>query len=154
MSKHLCSIQQPIMDRYSIQQSRGGDDTNNTVDTGVTRQKNEKNQTLKQLDRKLDKIHQDLAQVSRSQQTSGPPREARPSVWSVPPHNLALTYELTPSTARVVFRILDPVFIQWNHVDQSIIVKTPRRYVAKPVWRNSRGQVTQSLAHARDYANF
>jgi len=75
-------------------------------------------------------------------------------VWSCPPRNPALTYELTPGSARVVFRVLDPVFIQWNHMDQSIIVKTPRRYAAKPVWCNSRGQVTQPLARTRDYGNF
>jgi len=59
-----------------------------------------------------------------------------------------------PSAARVVFRILDPVFIQWNHMDQNIIVITPKKYVAKSVWRNSRGQVTQTPARARDYATF
>jgi len=75
-------------------------------------------------------------------------------VWNCPPRNPDLIYELTPSAARVVLRILDPVFIQWNHMDQNIMVRTPRRYDAKPVWRNSRGQVTQPLARARDYANF
>ena len=39
-------------------------------------------------------------------------------------------------------------------MDHSIIVKTPRRYVARPVWRNSRGQITQPPACSKDYANF
>ena len=39
-------------------------------------------------------------------------------------------------------------------MDQSIIVKTPRRYVARSVWHNRSGQVTQPLARARNYANF
>ena len=75
-------------------------------------------------------------------------------MWNCPPRNPDLIYELTPSAARMVLRILDPVFIQWNHMDENIMVRTPRRYDAKPVWRNSRGQVTQPLARARDYANF
>jgi len=35
-----------------------------------------------------------------------------------------------------------------------IIIKTPRRYVAKPLWRDSRGHVTPIRARARDYAKF
>ena len=39
-------------------------------------------------------------------------------------------------------------------MDQKIIVKTPRRYVANPLWRDSRGHVMPMLARAQDYAKF
>jgi len=113
-------------------------------------------QTLRQLDRKLDRIQQDLTQVNRAQQTHETFSNSRQLAWSQPPRKHALTYVLTPSAAQVLFRILDPVFIQWQHMDQSIIVKTPRRYVARSVWRNLRGQtqITQPPACTRDHANF
>ena len=111
-------------------------------------------QTLRNLDRKLDKIHQDLAQVSRSQCRNESQQRPRPLIGRNPPYKSALTYELTPTTARIVFCILDPNCIQWLHVDQKIIVKTPRRYVAKPLWRDSRGHVTPLLVRAQDYAKF
>ena len=99
-------------------------------------------------------MHQDLAQVSRSGHWNGSPRQSRPLPGWNPPYKSALTYELTPNAARVVFRILDPNFIQWLHMYQRIIVKTQRRYVAKPLWRNSRWHATPVLARARDYAKF
>jgi len=61
---------------------------------------------------------------------------------------------LAPTAARVVFQIPNPNCIQWLHVDQKIIIKTPQRYEAKPLWRDSRGQVTMTQARARDYAEF
>jgi len=33
-------------------------------------------------------------------------------------------------------------------------LKTPRRYAAKPLWRDSRGHVTPMLIRAQDYAKF
>jgi len=39
-------------------------------------------------------------------------------------------------------------------VDQKIIIKTPRTFVAKPLWRYARDHVTPILARARDYAKF
>ena len=39
-------------------------------------------------------------------------------------------------------------------MDQKIFIETPRRFVAKPLWRDSRGHVTAILARARDYAKF
>jgi len=63
-------------------------------------------QTLRNLDRKLDKIHQDLAQVSRSQRRNESQQRPRPLIGRNPPYKPALTYELTPAAARVVFRIL------------------------------------------------
>jgi len=57
-------------------------------------------------------------------------------------------------TSQIVFRILDPNCIQWLYGDQKVIIKTPRRYVAKPLWRDSRGHVTPILARAQNYAKF
>jgi len=79
--------------------------------------------TLRNLDRKLHKIHQDLAQVSRSQQRNESQPRPRPLLGRKPPYKSALTYELTPTAARVVFRILDPNCIQWLHVDQRSSLK-------------------------------
>jgi len=111
-------------------------------------------QTLRNLVRKLDKIHRDLAQVSRSQRRNESQQRPRPLIGRNPRYKPALTYELTPTAARVVFRFLDPHCIQCLHVDQKIIVKTPRRYAAKPLWRDSRGHVTPMLTRAQDYAKF
>jgi len=111
-------------------------------------------QTLRSLDRKLDKIHQDLAQVSRSQQWKESQQRPRSLMGRNPPYKSALTYELTPTAARVVFHILDPNSIQGLHMDQKIIVETPRRYVARPLWRDSRGQVMSTLSRASHYAKF
>jgi len=111
-------------------------------------------QTLRNLDRKLDKLHRDLAQVSWLQRRNESQQRPRPLTGRKPPHKNALTYELTPAAARVVFRILNPNCIQWVYGDQKIIIKTPRRYVAKPLWRDSRGHVTPILARAQDYAKF
>jgi len=79
--------------------------------------------TLQNLDRKLDKIHRDLARVSWSQTRNEPQQRPRPLIGRNPQYKPAFTYELTPTAARVVFRILDPHCIQWLHVDQKIIVK-------------------------------
>ena len=106
------------------------------------------------MDRKLDKIHRDLAQVSWSQRRNESQQRPRPLTGRNPPYKYALTYELTPATARVVFRILDPNCIQWLYWDQKIIIKTPRRYVAKPLWRDSRVHNTPMLARTQDYAKF
>ena len=111
-------------------------------------------QTLPQLDRNLDRIQQDLAQVSRAQQTRKTSNNTRRLAWSQPPCKHALTYARIPSAARVLFHILDPVFIQWHHIDQNIIVNTPRRYVVRSVWRNLRSKKTQPPARARDHVNF
>jgi len=78
--------------------------------------------TLRHLDRKLDKIHRDLAQVSRSQRRNESQQRPRPLTGRNPPYKYALTYELTPAAARVVFRILDPNCIQWLYGDQKIII--------------------------------
>jgi len=110
--------------------------------------------TLRNLDRKLDKIQRDLAQVSWSQRRNESQQRPRPLTERNPPYKYALTYELTPAAARVVFRVLDPNCIQRLYGDQKIIIKTPRRYVAKPLWRDSRGHVTPILARAQDYAKF
>ena len=111
-------------------------------------------QTLRNLDRKLDKIYQDLARVSRSQRRNESQQRPRPLIGRNPSYKYALTYELTLVTAPVVFRILNPNCIQWIQVDQKIIIKTPRRYVAKPLWRDSCGHVTPMLARAQHYAKF
>jgi len=109
---------------------------------------------LRNLDRTLDKFHRDLAQVSQSQRGNESQQRPRPLTGHNPPCKSALTYELTPTAARVVFRILNPHFIQWFHGDQKIIVKTPRIYAAKQLWRDSRGHATPMLAHSQDYPEF
>jgi len=95
-----------------------------------------------------------LAQVSWSQWRNESPHRPRPLIGRKLPYKPPLTYELTPTAARVVFRILNPNCIQCLHVDQKIIIKTPQRYEAKPFWRDWRDQVTTTLARARDYATF
>jgi len=109
---------------------------------------------LRNLDRKLDKIHRNLAQVSWSQRRYESQQRPRPLTGRNPPYKYALTYELTLTAARFVFRILNPNCIQWLYGDQKIIIKTPRSYVAEPLWRDSRGHVTPVLARAQDYAKF
>jgi len=109
---------------------------------------------LRNLDHKLDKIHHDLAQVSRSQWRNESQQRPRPPIGRKLLYKPPLTYELTPAAARVVFRILNPNCIQWLHVDQKIIIKAPQSYEAKPLWSDSRGQVTSTLARARDYAKY
>jgi len=74
--------------------------------------------TLRNLDHKLDKIHHDLAQVSRSQWRNESQQRPRPPIGRKLLYKPPLTYELTPAAARVVFRILNPNCIQWLHVDQ------------------------------------
>jgi len=106
------------------------------------------------LDRKLDKIHKDLAHVSWSQRRSESQQRLRPLTGRKPPYTNALTYELTTAATRVVFRILNPNCIQWLYGDQKINIKTPRRYETKPLWRDSRGQVTPMLARPQAYAKF
>jgi len=106
------------------------------------------------LDRKLDRIHRDLAQISWSQRRNESQQRPRPLTRRNLPYTNALTYELTPAAARVVFRILNSNCIQWLYEDQKIIIKTPRRYETKPLWRDSRGQVTPMLARAQDYTKF
>ena len=110
--------------------------------------------TLRNLDRKLDKIHRDMAHVSWSQRRNESQQRPRPLTGRKPPYTNALTYELATAAARVVFRILNPDCIQWLYGDQKIIITTPRRYVAKPFWRDSRGNVTPMLARAQDYTKF
>ena len=110
--------------------------------------------TLRNLDRKLDKIHRDLAHVSWSQRRNESQQRPRPLTGWKRPYTNALTYELTTTAAHVVFRILNPNCIQWLYEDQKIIIKTPRRYETKPLWRDSRGQVTPTLARAQAYAKF
>ena len=110
--------------------------------------------TLRNLDLKLDKIHQSVAQVSRSQRRNESPQRPRPLTGRNHPCRYALTYELTPAVARVILHILDPNCIQWLYGDQKIIIKTPQRYVVKLLWRDSRGHVTSMLTHAQDYAKF
>jgi len=78
--------------------------------------------TLRNVGRKLDKIHRDLFQVSRSHQRNESQQRPRPLTGRNPPYKYALTYELTPAAARVVFRILDPNCIQWLYGDQKIII--------------------------------
>ena len=110
--------------------------------------------TLRNLDRKLDKIHRDLAYVSWSQRRNESQRRPRPITGRKPPHTNALTYDLTPVAAHVVFRIFNPNCMQWLYEDQKIIIKTPRRYETKLLWRDSRGQVTPMLARAQAFAKF
>jgi len=59
--------------------------------------------TLRSLDRKLDKIHCDLAQVSWSQRRNESQQRPRPLTGRNPPYTNALIYELTPATAHVSF---------------------------------------------------
>jgi len=82
--------------------------------------------TLRNLDRKLDKIHRDWAHVNWSQRWNESQQRPRPLTGRKPPYTNALTYELTPAAARVVFLILNPNCIQWLCEDQKIIIKTPR----------------------------
>ena len=110
--------------------------------------------TLRSLDRKLDKIHCDLAQVSWSQRRNESQQRPRPLTGRNPPYTNALIYELTPATAHVIFHIFNPNCIQWLYEDQKIIIKTSRRYEAKPLWRNSRGHVSPMLARAQDHTKF
>jgi len=110
--------------------------------------------TLRNLDRKLDKIHRDLAQVSWSQRRNESQQRPRLLTGRNPPYTNALTYELTPAAARVVFRILNLNCIQWLYGDQKIIIKTPRRYETKPLWRDSRGQVTRCWLVPKTTQNF
>jgi len=60
-------------------------------------------QTMRNLDRKLDKIHQDLDQVSRSQRRNESQQRPRPLIGRKPPCKSALTYKLTPTAARISF---------------------------------------------------
>ena len=94
-----------------------------------------------------------MAQVSWSQRRNESQQRPRP-LTGRNPHVRILTYELTPAAARIVFRILNPNYIQWLYGDQKIIIKTPRRYVAKPLWCDSRGHVTPMLARVQDHAKF
>ena len=79
--------------------------------------------TLSNLNRKLDKIHWDLAQVSWSQRRNESQQRTRPLTRRKPPATNVLTYELTTAAAHVVFRILNPNCIQWLYEDQKIIIK-------------------------------
>jgi len=66
--------------------------------------------TLRNLDRKLDKIHRDLAHVSWSQRRNESQQRPRPLTGRKPPYTNALTYELTPAVARVLsFAFLIPI---------------------------------------------
>jgi len=87
--------------------------------------------TLRNLDRKLDKIHQDLAQVNRSRWRNEPQYRPRPLLRHNLTHKPPTTYELTPAPARVVFRIFNPQCMQWLHSDQNLAIKSPQRYEAK-----------------------
>ena len=69
-------------------------------------------QTLRNLVRKLDKLHRDLAQVSWLQRRNESPQRPRPLTGRNHPYRYALTYELTPAAALVIFHILDPNCIQ------------------------------------------
>ena len=89
--------------------------------------------SLRKLNRKLSKIHQDLTQIRHRRQ----PNQKSRQITYIPPHIRALprpsttarrTIELTVRFPfNLTFQIMDNVSIKWDLVDQSFLLRNPKR---------------------------
>jgi len=120
-----------------------------------SREKNHQTRrNLRDLNRKLEKIHQHLARTQPPHYQNRSLQKTRPIINPQRPRQSMLTFELTPTMNRLAFRIFDTENIKWIHTEQKIILKTPKRYVAASLWRDANGQPVQRQTQARDLMKF
>lgn len=109
---------------------------------------------MRKLDRKLDKIHDHLAQASQMRRQTDSQPAFRPLLGRNITYKLPATYELTTTPARIAFRITIPYYIQLQPNEQIIAIRAPQRYDATSRWHDARGKIITTVTHAHDYAKF
>jgi len=111
-------------------------------------------QTLKDLNKKLDSLHTHLERAKQLYATQDRRPAYRPLMQRNLPFNSDSVYEITNSPASITFRISDRRHLRWNAQEQCLTIRAPQKFNTTSVWHNKYGQRIHTVTHSTDYAKY
>jgi len=109
--------------------------------------------TLKKINHKLNIVHDQLSGIKRNYQLDKPSYKASIPSRYANTINTGKTYRLTTMPTKILFKISNPFYIQWQSMAQNIIIRAPHRYEKTTSWPNQEKRAYQPT-HSSDYAKY